>query len=131
MVTQCPICKEYLVGYNWTKTQSNKNWIKHKDKGWHNCPKKSFKKKTAGKSQKLTSFNATQFGPLVEVPNGFRRRDLEPNDHDAHTLYYSPSKGDWYSPYLDDQGKEIRYKKEELEQARKDGYTDINALYKQ
>jgi len=131
MVTQCPICKAYLVGFNWTKTASNKNWIKHPDKGWHDCPKKSFKKKTASKSQKLTDINASQYGPMVKVPNGWRRENLDECNHDAHTLYYSPNNDYWYSPYLDDQGKTISYKKDELDQARKDGYTDINEKSKQ
>jgi hypothetical protein len=57
-VTQCPICKEQLVGYQWEKTKTNKNWIKHPQKGWHNCPKKKFKKKTASYQKKI-------FGPGV------------------------------------------------------------------
>jgi|TARA_B110000263_G_scaffold248585_1_gene263847 hypothetical protein len=46
-VTQCPICKEFLVGYNWTKTPKGKNWLQHKENGWHSCPKNKFAKKTA------------------------------------------------------------------------------------
>ena len=49
-VTQCPICKEFLVGYNWTKTPKGKNWLQHKENGWHSCPKNKFAKKTASSS---------------------------------------------------------------------------------
>jgi len=56
VVTKCPICNEFLVGYTWTKTKTNKNWLNHKEKGWHNCPNKKFKKKTAGKNKKLFGY---------------------------------------------------------------------------
>lgn len=51
-VSQCPICKEFLVGYNWSKTPKGKNWLQHKEKGWHNCPKNKFVKKTASAHKK-------------------------------------------------------------------------------
>jgi len=52
-VTQCPICKEFLIGFKWTKTKTGKNWLADKDNKWHDCPKKKFSKKTASKSKKF------------------------------------------------------------------------------
>lgn len=40
MAVSCPICKTELPGYAWTKTRTNKNWLSHPVKGWHDCPKK-------------------------------------------------------------------------------------------
>lgn len=122
VVSKCPICNEALVGYAWTKTPKGKNWLKKGDT-WHDCPKKQFKRKTARYNQKITE----DYGPMVKTPNGWKREKLlnQTLDHDAHTLYYSSEKGDWYSPYYDDDGKSIRYSGDELDQAKDDGYTDI------
>jgi hypothetical protein len=47
-VLKCPICNQFLVGFEWTKTAKGKNWLKHKEKGeWHDCPNKKLKKKTS------------------------------------------------------------------------------------
>lgn len=47
-VVKCPICNQFLVGFEWTKTAKGKNWLKHKEKGeWHDCPNKKLKKKTS------------------------------------------------------------------------------------
>ena len=120
-VTKCPVCNGFLVGYRWEKTKTNKNWIKHPEKGWHDCPNKQFKKKTAGRSQKLTDY-----GPMIENANGFRREKIEGGlDHDAHVLYYNTSEHYWYSQYRDKAGKKIIYTHDELDQAKADGYDDI------
>jgi len=51
-VLQCPICKEFLVGFTWTKTKTGKNWLKGKDDKWHDCPNKKLSKKTASAHKK-------------------------------------------------------------------------------
>jgi len=121
MVTKCPICEQFLVGFNWTKTAKGKNWLKKGDK-WHDCPKNKSKKKSSEGNMKIVDY-----GPMVDVPNGMIREGLlgKTTDHDANRLYYSPENNNWYSPHLDQQGQTISYKADELEQAKKDGYTDI------
>ena len=122
-VTKCPVCNGFLVGYKWEKTKTGKNWIKHPEKGWHDCPNKKFKKKTAGQNQKLT---LTDFGPMVRNANGWRREKIEGGkQHDANTLYYNDNEHYWYSQYRDQAGKKIIYTADELDQAREDGFTDI------
>lgn len=37
-MARCPSCKKELVGYNWTKTKNNKNWLQDKSGQWHDCP---------------------------------------------------------------------------------------------
>jgi hypothetical protein len=59
-VIQCPICKEFLVGYNWAKTKTGKNWLKNKDDTWHSCPNKKFAKKTASSHKKKYGRDAQQ-----------------------------------------------------------------------
>lgn len=68
VVTLCPICKQHLVGYKWEKTKTMKNWLKHPDKGWHDCPQKKFSRKTASKQRKL-------FGAEITPPNGWESND--------------------------------------------------------
>jgi len=45
-MAKCPVCKQYLIGFNWTKTKNGKNWLKNSSGEWHDCPKnqKSFQK---------------------------------------------------------------------------------------
>lgn len=38
-MAKCPICKQYLIGFNWTKTKNGKNWLKNNSGEWHDCPK--------------------------------------------------------------------------------------------
>jgi len=44
-MAKCPICKQELSGFNWTKTKNNKNWLADKDGNWHDCPNNNGKKK--------------------------------------------------------------------------------------
>lgn len=83
-VTQCPICKEFLVGYKWTKTKTGKNWLADKDNKWHDCPNKKFSKKTASKSKKLFNKN----GPT-----------LFPETYDAEITGFYCRKGHYQGPY--------------------------------
>ena len=70
-VTQCPICKAFLVGYNWTKTKTGKNWIKHKEDGWHSCPNKKFAKKTASSHKKKGAVGLDLFPKFDSNEAGF------------------------------------------------------------
>jgi len=45
-MAKCPVCKQYLTGYSWTKTKNGKNWLKNNSGEWHDCPK------SQGRSQK-------------------------------------------------------------------------------
>jgi len=38
-MAKCPVCKQYLAGFNWTKTKNGKNWLKNTSGEWHDCPK--------------------------------------------------------------------------------------------
>jgi len=38
-MAKCPICKQWLTGFNWTKTKNGKNWLKNNSGEWHDCPK--------------------------------------------------------------------------------------------
>lgn len=39
-MAKCPICKQWLTGFNWAKTKNGKNWLKNNSSGeWHDCPK--------------------------------------------------------------------------------------------
>lgn len=58
VVSKCPICQQFLVGFQWTKTAKGKNWLKKGDE-WHNCPSKKLKKKTASKNFKLTGYGVS------------------------------------------------------------------------
>ena len=77
-VALCPICKQHLVGYKWEKTKTMKNWLKHPQKGWHDCPQKKFSRKTASKQKKLFS---QWSGAPVAPENGW--------ENDGHG-YYCP-----------------------------------------
>jgi hypothetical protein len=84
-VSQCPICKEFLVGYNWSKTPKGKNWLQHKEKGWHNCPKNKFVKKTASAHKK-------------KGKKGEQGLDLFPKQWDSDEAGYYCSRGHFNSP---------------------------------
>ena len=62
-VSQCPKCKNYLVDYAWTKTKSNKNWLKHLQKGWHTCPNSTWKKKIVQKEDTQWYRNSYTYDP--------------------------------------------------------------------
>jgi len=38
-MAKCPVCKQWLTGYSWTKTKNGKNWLKNTNGMWHDCPK--------------------------------------------------------------------------------------------
>ena len=38
-MAKCPSCKQWLTGFNWTKTKNGKNWLKNSQGQWHDCPK--------------------------------------------------------------------------------------------
>jgi hypothetical protein len=42
-MAKCPICKEMIIGYEWTKTKSGKKWLANSDGKWHDCPKSTSK----------------------------------------------------------------------------------------
>ena len=71
VVSKCPICNEFLVGYAWTKTAKGKNWLSHPQKGWHDCPNKKMVKKTAGKSRKITGFSPSPEDGFDSDETGF------------------------------------------------------------
>ena len=60
-VSQCPKCKNSLVDYAWTKTKSNKNWLKHPQKGWHTCPNSTWKSNKPFKKQRDVQFYSNPF----------------------------------------------------------------------
>lgn len=33
----CPICKKEQIGFEWTKTKNNKNWLRKPNGEWHSC----------------------------------------------------------------------------------------------
>lgn len=49
-MAKCPVCKEYLTGFEWTKTKTGKNWLADTSGNWHDCPE------NVGKYQKKTKF---------------------------------------------------------------------------
>ena len=71
VVSKCPICNEFLVGFAWTKTAKGKNWLSHPQKGWHDCPSKKMAKKTAGKSRKLSAFSISPLDGFDSDETGF------------------------------------------------------------
>ncbi len=38
-MAKCPVCKQWLVGFNWTTTKNNKKWLRNSNGDWHDCPK--------------------------------------------------------------------------------------------
>lgn len=38
-MAKCPVCKQWLTGFNWAKTKNGKNWLKNNSGEWHDCPK--------------------------------------------------------------------------------------------
>ena len=37
-MNKCPVCKQEVPGYNWTKTAKGKNWLQNSAGKWHSCP---------------------------------------------------------------------------------------------
>lgn len=93
VVTLCPICKQHLVGYKWEKTKSLKNWLKHPQKGWHDCPQKKFSKKTASKQKQLFS---QWSGAPITPEDGFDSD--EAGVYCAHGHYLGESSKEDYCP---------------------------------
>lgn len=48
-MAKCPVCKEFINGYEWTVTKTGKKWLKSMNGQWHDCPKST--SKYTGKSK--------------------------------------------------------------------------------
>lgn len=42
-MAKCVVCKEFIVGFEWTPTKSGKKWLADKNGNWHDCPKSQSK----------------------------------------------------------------------------------------
>lgn len=74
-VSQCPKCKAYLIDYKWAKTRSNKNWLKHPQKGWHSCANNDFKKRNRFEEEERYYRNPYKYDPFsgdIEAAARFR-----------------------------------------------------------
>lgn len=88
-VTKCPICQEFLVGFQWEKTSKGKNWLKNIEKGeWHDCPNKKFKKKTASKKGQTKIYSVND-APVL------------PEEYDSDKVGYYCTSGHYLGGYKD------------------------------
>jgi len=53
-LAKCPVCKQWLTGFNWTTTKNNKKWLKNSSGEWHDCPKNKGKYESNVKWIKLS-----------------------------------------------------------------------------